>query len=216
MDRVFALIAKSPLVLALCTLSACGGMDRLSLGFGKTPPPPETVAVAGRSVVIGGPQGYCVDEGASRLTGERPFVLLGSCASITGDRNASAPARLGVLTAVVSPPGGPSFGETLSQLDAFFASDAGKSALARDGNAASVELFSTEVRNGAMVIHLSDTSANIVPGIATEYRRALFEVNGRLVTVSVMSFEDRPMDAAASAAALNAFIARVRRESGAV
>ena len=81
-------------------LGGCGGV-----GLGSLNAPPETVTVAGRSVVIGGAPGYCVDRAASRLVGDTPFVLLGSCASIADDARAAAPSQPGVLTAAVSAPG---------------------------------------------------------------------------------------------------------------
>lgn len=178
--------------------------------------PPETVWVAGRSVVIGGPEGYCVDRADSRLNGDSPFVLLGSCASIAGDRAAGAPAFPGVLTAAVSPPGdGAPFADTIAQLDAFVGSEAGRAALARDGDPASVQVLATERVGEALVIHLRDTSDNAVPGIEETYWRGLFEVNGRLVTVSVMSFADLPLGRDAGRATMTEFIGRIRRESAA-
>lgn len=201
---------RMTLVFCVMVLAGCSGLGR---GGEK---PPETVEVASRSVVIGGPTGYCVDRGASRLVGESPFVLLGSCASIAGDRSAGTPARLGVLTASVSAPGGPSFAETLPQLETFFRSPPGRAALARDGNDLSVTVLSAEAQGDVLIVHLNDTSANVVPGIASEYWRALFEVNGRLVTLSVMSFDEAPMGPDASQRTIRRFIERIRRESPAI
>lgn len=191
---------------ALIGLAGCGGLDRL-----RPEPARESVSVARNSVTIAGPPGYCIDDDASSLRGETPFVLLGSCAAISGDDAAKTPVQLGVLTAVVSRPGGPSFAETLPQLEAFLASSAGRSALARDGRADSVKVLSARQSGAAMIVHLEDTSANIAPGIMPEYWRGLFEVNGRLVTVSVMSFENLPMGSEASVAMLGAFIDRIRQ-----
>ncbi len=190
-------------------LAACGG---LGLGGGATPP--QTVAVAAGAVVIGGPQGYCVDRGASRTTGASPFVLLGSCASIAQDASVAAPAQAGVLTATVSPPGrGPSFAASLPQLEAYLASPAGRAALARDGQPDSVKVLGIRPEGSALLVHLRDVSAQIVPGTAATYWRGLFEVKGRLVTVAVMSFEDQPMGSDAALVTLKGMIARIRRES---
>ncbi len=187
-------------------LAACGGfaLNR----------PPETVTVAGGSVVIGGPQGYCVDRPGSRLNGESPFVLLGSCASIARDAGAGAPRQPGVLTATVSPPGeGPGFADTLPQLENFLGSAPGRAALARDGRPESVEVLSTRREGATLIVHLRDTSANVVPGTDPVYWRGLFEANGRLVTVSVMSFADQPMGSDLAIATLRGMVERIRRET---
>ncbi|MDF0600643.1 hypothetical protein P1J78_07875 [Psychromarinibacter sp. C21-152] len=194
--------------LAVLGLAACGG-------FGLSRPP-ETVAVAGGDVVIGGPQGYCIDRPGSRLTGESPFVLLGSCASIARDAGADAPRQPGVLTATVSAPGeGPGFAETVPQLESFLSSAPGRAALARDGRPESVEVLSTRRDGAALIIHLRDTSANVVPGTDPTYWRGLFEANGRLVTVSVMSFADQPMGSDLALATLRGMVARIRQETAA-
>lgn len=199
-------LAVALLLFAPVLTAGCGG---LPIGA-----PPETVRVAGGAVVIGGPQGYCVDRGASRIGADSPFVLLGSCASIARDARAGAPAQPGVLTATVSPPGdGPPFAASLPQLGGFLASPAGRAALARDGRAGSVAVLDTQGTNEAMLVRLTDRSPAAIPGTAETYWRGLFEVNGRLVTVSVMSFEDRPMGRDSALAALRGTIARIRRES---
>lgn len=195
---------------------ALAGCDGLSFPGGPLNMPPETVAVADRSVVIGGPQGYCVDRPGSRLNGASPFVLLGSCASIAGDARAPAPQQAGVLTATVSPPSDePGLAETLTQLEGFLSSNAGRAALARDGRPQSVEVLSTRREGEALFIHLRDTSADIVPGTEDVYWRGLFELRGRLVTVSVMSFADQPMGNDLALGTLRGMVARIRQETAA-
>lgn len=194
---------------ALLALAGCAGG-----GFAPLRQPPTEVAVAGRAVVIGGPQGYCVDRAGSRLGGASPFVLLGSCASIAEDWRAGAPPQQAVLTAAVSPPGdGEGFAETLPQLEAFLTSPVGRAALARDGMPDSVTVLSSQQVDGALLIHLRDTSENVVPNVSDTYWRGLFEVNGHLVTVSVMSFVDQPLGIDAGTATLTGLIDRIRQES---
>jgi len=204
---------------AICALglTGCGGGGLTLGGLGSLNMPPETVTVAGRSVVVGGPTGYCVDRAASRLAGDTPFVLLGSCASIADDVNAPTPEQPGVLTAAVSAQGGgPSLAETLPQLEQFVRSAEGRAGLARDGQAGSVNVLSTRREGDAMFIHVRDTSTNLVPGLGSTYWRGLFEVKGRLVTVSVMEFEDQPIGSDASLSKLRGFISRIQRESAAI
>ncbi|MDJ0826294.1 MAG: hypothetical protein QNJ16_12390 [Rhodobacter sp.] len=177
--------------------------------------PPETVAVAGRSVVIGGPEGYCVDRSGSRLRGDTAFVLLGSCASIAQDARAGAPLVPGVLMASVGADSGsgPAIGAAIDQLAQYLTTPAGRAALARDGRAESVQVLESLREDGALFIHLRDTSPDVVPGVAQDYWRGLFDVNRHLVTVSVVSFADEPMSADAGLATLRGFFARIRRET---
>lgn len=177
--------------------------------------PPETVAVANREVVIGGPPGYCVDRSASRIGGARPFVLLGSCASIAQDARAGSPRIPGILTASVASDtgGGPVTDAAMAQMERFLASPDGRAALARDGRADSVTVLSTRTEQGALFIHLRDTSENPVQGVADDYWRGLFDVNGRLVTVSVVSFADQPLTDDAGLSTLRAFLARILQET---
>lgn len=197
---------------ALVALSGCGG---LSLGLGSKPP--ETVTVAGRSIVVGGAPGYCVDRAASRLIGDSPFVLLGSCASIAGDRQAGAPNQPGILTAAVSTAGsGPAFADTIPQLERLLGSTQGRAALARDGNPGSVTVLSTRREGNALLIHLRDTSTNSVEGLGPTYWRGLFELRGRLITVSVMEFEDQPIGSDGSLRTLRSFIHRIQTATAAL
>src|SRR6056297_132833 len=102
---------------------------------------PETVLVA-ENVVVAGPPGYCIDAGAVRETGSAAFVLLGSCASLSGDGIRAMPDAPGVLTVLVSPAGGGAVFSAASeqQLQRFFSSDEGRIALSADGRAESVEV----------------------------------------------------------------------------
>ena len=81
-------------------------------------------------------------------------------------------------------------------------------ALARDGRPGSVEVLSTRRDGEALLIHLRDASANPVPGTEPTYWRGLFAVNGRLVTVSVMSFADQPMGSDTGLGTLMGLVAR--------
>ncbi|MAQ81827.1 hypothetical protein [Psychromarinibacter halotolerans] len=205
--------------LALVSLTACGGGAGLAnltdgLGAGLSRTPPKSVDVARGAVTVSGPQGYCVDRAGSRLRAETPFVLLGACASIARDRSAGRPLQQGLLTVAVSPPdGGPGFAATLPQLETFLSSPAGRAALARDGLDTSVEVLETRREGEALLIRLRDTSATALPGTEATYWRGLFEVNGHLVTASVMSFANQPMAPDLAVATLRGVIAETRRAS---
>ena len=95
----------------------------------------------------------------------------------------------------------------------FFTSEPGRAALARDGNTGSVRILDTRSKGNAFYIHLRDTSENNNQGISQDYWRGLFDVRGRIVTVSVVGFERKPMSSAVGLATLDAFAKRIRAEN---
>lgn len=182
-------------------------------GFGLLSQSSDKVAVAGKSVVIAGPPGYCVYAPATRDRDSGAFVLLGSCAAIARNRNSPTPETPAMLTASVSGISAAKIGNAQSGLRAFFRSEAGRATLARDGRATSVRILETRARGDAFYIHLSDSSDNEFPSLATDYWRGLFDVRGRIVTFSVHSFSDEPMTSRLELATLDAFAVRIRNEN---
>lgn len=174
---------------------------------------PKRVQVANSSITIAGPFGYCVDRSASQDTRRGVFVLLGSCASIANDANAGAPRIPGVLTASVSGESSSDIEGSVAGLEAFFLSDIGRAALARNRRASSVTVLSTRQSRKLFIVHVRDTSPNRADGLAQDYWRALFDVRGRIVTLSVIAFKDKPMSDGAALATLKAFAANVQREN---
>ena len=207
-------IATAAVLLAGC--SNTGDVSTRDAGLSRTAP--DTIAVANKAIVIGGPPGYCIDRSASRVRGDSAFVLLASCASITQNPEADAPLAPGLLTASVERRSGnaPPTEAALAQLQDYVASPAGRAALARDGQTASVEIHGTILSDGVLYIHLTDGSANATPGLDETYWRGFFDLNGRLVTISVVGFESIPMPADSGLATMRAFSDRIRRETPAL
>lgn len=208
-------IFRSSLFAAFLMTSGCLQAPAVSTrDFSFARSAPQTIAVADKSVVIGGPPGYCIDRGGSRIGGETAFVLLGSCASIARDAAAGAPRVPGLLTASVDKATGvPTDAAAIAQLERFVSSDAGRAAMARDGNAGSVSILDTRRELGALFVYLRDTSANSIPGLDDTYWRGFFDLNGRLITVSAVSFVNQPQTGDAGLATLHAFLSRIRSES---
>lgn len=200
-------------VLALSgCLDAPGGAPR-TVGFTRAAP--QIIAVAGGSVVIGGPRGYCIDRAGSQPGGDTAFVLLGSCASIARNPTAPAPDFPGVLTASVTAGGEaePAGDAALRQLETYLAGPQGRALLARDGQAQSVDILETRREGGAVFVYLRDRSSNATPGLADTYWRGLFLLNWRLITVSAFGVTRRPLSTDTGLATTRAFVARIRRET---
>ncbi len=189
-------------------LAGCAGLPSLTGGRA-----PEKLVVAQGDIVVAGPPGYCIDKAATRDNQDGAFVLLGSCASIANSVQATAPQVPAVLTASVSSQGEADIDTAMDRLAAFFDSEQGRAALARDGNAASVQVLSTARIDGAFIVRASDSSPAGVEGLAQDYWRALFDIHGRIVTLTVIAFEAKPMNEAAARAVLEAFVRRMMTEN---
>lgn len=153
--------------------------------------------------IVAGARGWCIDKSTTRPGAETSVVVLGSCAAISGDAKLPQPDIPGVVTvSVEAEPGTLPDSETLEK---FFASDAGRAALARNGKAESVSILDTRAEDGLLFLHAFDNSA--APGTSNEVWRALFGLGGRFVAVSFHTLLEDSID---SEDGLNALAAQVR------
>ena len=150
--------------------------------------------------VIAGASGWCIDPSVSRPTDETAVVVLGSCAAIGQNALAPAPDVPGVVTVSVEKPG--AVAPTPEQLESFFVSETGRAALARDGKASSVEILETRTDEDRLILYTADQSA--LPGASPRTWRALFDLGGRFVSVSLYGLEDQPFEPDDGRAALEA------------
>lgn len=204
--RPFAVQAVLVSALAGCVLP--GGAEA-----------PLSVAVADGSVVVGGPRGFCIDPEGSRTGGPGAFVLLGSCASIAGLPFLPHPPVTAVLTATVSvgSEGGTIAGSE-AELAAYFRSPEGRAALSRTNDADRVAVISAGVVDEVFVLHARAVppkpgTPRSGPAEPPDTWRALIDLNGRIVTLSVLALPDKPIAEADGSALLGQFVARVRKLS---
>ncbi|GEM_PF-809487 len=170
-------------MLAMAALAGCSqtGPGRLSFA----PLPPRAAMVADGEVRIRGPKGFCIVPDAIRQSPGGDFLLLASCAAISGSPRHPHPELPALITVTVS--GTPLTDELSSAaLHAFFASKAGRAALSRSGRAEDVRILGMEDRDGMFIIHLRDDGNSSLPGTKGEYWRAMFDLRQRIVTVSVI------------------------------
>ncbi len=193
------LIAALALALAGCVGTGLGGGTR-------------ALAVAGGAVTVTGPQGYCVDRSASRDSASGAFVLLGSCASLTGSRAAGQPQRPAILTASVGPLSaeGTDVAAALPAMAEFFQSSAGRAALSRAGAADTVAVDQISTSDGVLYLHLSDQALASGQAVEAGYWRALTGIRGRIVTLAVLSPTRGPLGVSEQRAVLDQFVARMR------
>ncbi|MEM7753713.1 MAG: hypothetical protein AAF230_09880 [Pseudomonadota bacterium] len=157
--------------------------------------------------VVAGADGWCIDDATSLPGGATTVVVLGSCAAISGDGLQARPDVPGVLTiSVEAEGGGLPDSETLAN---FFASDAGRATLARNGEAESVAILDSVREEGLLYLHASDES--VLPGASNEIWRALFGLDGRFVAVSFYSRLEDGIDAEDGLATLAAQVEQLRQ-----
>ena len=203
-------------LLAFSLLSACGtGTEGVSrLGFALPKPAPKQIRVAGKAVVIAGPKGFCIDPTEIRDESDSAFVLLGSCAAIANARGKPRPKVPAILTATVSrKTTSAPIADSMQMLASFFKSEPGRTALSRDGHANTVEVIETLGKDGVFFIHARDSSTDTLAGAGDEYWRALFDVNGRIISASVFGLQERPIPSSAGFDVLEDFANRIRAEN---
>lgn len=187
-----------------------------SLGGGGTGGAPAEAVVTSDLIVISGPAGFCVDDGATRTDEDTAFVLLGNCAAISGSRRASQPEVPVVLTAAISDASDAgSISESVSDLDAYFRSEDGLRLLSRSQDPETVTVLETDVRGDMFLLHASDTSAGAVEGVGDDYWRAYFDLGSRIATLSVLALEDAGVTRDDSLSALMSFMRSVQQANGA-
>jgi hypothetical protein len=203
--------ARRRLILAavLAGLAGCDGV-----GLPGSAPQTARVVVDGRPMTIAGPPGFCVDPGATRDGDGAAFVLLGNCAAIAGIFRPTQPRVRAVLTATVAPAGETTtIRESLPLLDTFFRSAPGRQALSRSAAAASVQVIETLTAGDVFLIHARDSGPGLSAGLSADYWRSYFDLDGRIVSLSVLGFDAAPLGRAASLDTLAEFEAEIRRRN---
>jgi len=213
---------------ALLALSACAhlpdlpalpriGLPDLALGDfgligGGSGPPPRRMAVAHGQVVIDGPRGFCIDrEVSADQAGTSALVVLSGCRALGGGLFSPRPAHPALLTAAVAPLDRDiDLVAAAPMLERFFASPAGRAALSRQGDAATVTIGEQRLEGDAWLIHLSDMAPFTWGEVQLAYWRALLMLGGRMVTLSVLALPDRPLAPDQGLDLLRSFITSAR------
>ncbi len=195
--------------LAAIALSACGA------DFAVTRKAPDKIVVSGTDFVVAGPPGYCIDRSLSKDRGENAFVMMGSCASISGRLDRPTPAAPAVLTVAISPEIGLT-SVPVSALKTYVQTQSGRAALSRTGRAAEIQVIETHAVDGVLFIHARDSATISMAGFSDTFWRALFPLNGRLVTASVVRLESRPISRDAGFATAQELAGRLKRENAAM
>ena len=192
--------SKVTLLVAGLALAACG------TGFSVTRSAPMQVQLPD-GLIVAGARGWCVDERTSKANSGGAVVVLASCAAIAGNALLPSPRFDGVVTVSVE-----DSAETIpsvADIAAFMATEQGRAVLARDGRADSVDLLEVATSDDALYLHALDKSGGPL-NTGADYWRAIFDIEGRFVSVSLTSVDPDQVSRAASLATLNAQISQLK------
>ena len=177
--------------------AALTGCDEMDVGLPFLVRAPDATAQGIRTlrlldgaVRVRGPGAYCVDQNASRA--RDGFAVMAGCALMSGSA-AGMPGIDGLITVQFGDENTASIAGNEAAFAGFIASDAGRALLASDGNAANVEQVETIADLGGVLARFEDLSGPAVAGTTGPQWRGFLDIDGRLVTVSVLSFARQPM-----------------------
>lgn len=194
-------LPKCTAAVAALSVSACDGLPEqvatqiASLGGSPnaTSAGIRTLSLLDGSVRVRSPDGYCIDQGASDAASG--FVVLAGCALMSEDV-ALMPSLDGLITVQFGAADTASVGADEEAFAEFLTSDAGKGVLSLDGSPGSIGTVSTVVDEGIVLARFEDTSGPVFGGTSGPQWRGFVDLNGRLVTVSVLSFDRAPLSRA--------------------
>lgn len=175
--------------------------------------PVTRVDIVPGELALGAPGGYCVDHSRNQRGQDSVFVLLASCAAISGDPAQPRPVFPAILTATVDlqPISAESFAQIREALPEYFARADIRATLSRDGTAQSIELLTAEQTGDMFILHARDSSQDASPALAEDLWRALYLERGYLVSVTLLALSDRPISDQAARRTLAEFVSATRR-----
>nr|WP_252734585.1 hypothetical protein [Octadecabacter sp. B2R22] len=162
------------------------GLARLGAPRDATAEGIRTLSLLQGDVLVRGPEGYCVDQAASNA--RQGFAVMAGCALMSQDA-AIMPSLDGLITVQVGAAETSSVGGNEEAFAAFLKTDAGRGLLAADNDIASVGEITTIADDGAVLARFEDASGPTFQGTTGPQWRGFLDVKGRLVTITVLSFE---------------------------
>ena len=169
---------------------------------------PVRVAQIG-ALEIGAPAGYCVDPSGSDYDASGGFVLFGACNALFPKAYTAPPALPVALTATVMGAAPEGFSGELDALEGFFRSEAGRAALSRAGDAATVEILAFRQDRDSLWLHVAD-SAEGAGDLSARYWRGVSAVNGQMVALAALVRQGAALEDGDLLDLLRAFRERVR------
>ncbi|MCF2905826.1 hypothetical protein L0666_12580 [Octadecabacter sp. CECT 8868] len=162
------------------------GLSRIGAPSDATAQGIRTLSLMQGDVLVRGPEGYCVDQAASNA--RRGFAVMAGCALMSEDA-AIMPSLDGLITVQVGADETSSVAGNEEAFAAFLETEAGRGLLAADSDTASVGEVTTIAGDGRVLARFEDASGPVFQGTTGPQWRGFLDVKGRLVTITVLSFE---------------------------
>lgn len=145
-----------------------------------------TMSLLGGDVRVRGPEGYCVDQRASNA--RRGFAVLAGCALLS-EEAAIMPSLDGLITVQIGAEDTASVTGNEEAFAAFLETDTGRGLLAADGDVGAIADLSTTADLAGVLVRFEDAGGPAFEGTSGAQWRGFMDVEGRLATISVLSFE---------------------------
>jgi len=186
------------LAAVLLSLTGCDQVsDRLTQGLSQigttrdaTSEGIRTLALLGGAVRVRGPEGYCVDQAASNA--RRGFAVMAGCALLSEDV-AIMPSTDALIAVQFGAEGTASIGENGEAFASFLKTETGRTLLSQEADATSVSDLTTVLDRVGVLARFEDASGPAIGGTSGPQWRGFLDVDGRLTTVSVLSFDRNPL-----------------------
>lgn len=192
--------------LAACALTGCNEATGLpfaaelsALSEGPDPARLSEVRLAGGTVTLSAPEGYCFDRRSTRRTGATGFAVMARCDTL-GVRGFYGAHDLAIVTVTTAPQTEGSAKPGLTSLEA-------------TGGGAPV--LSRETRDGLALIRFGD-GAHSLDGVSATHWRGAFVLNGQLVGIALYAPEGSASLKQQGAALLSDLTRRTRKASAPV
>ncbi|WGI22004.1 hypothetical protein [Amylibacter sp. IMCC11727] len=170
-------------------LSGCVGAENLAAtSEANVDADTKVVTVNGQKLTLGRAADYCFNDRQSRFTATGAFVVLVPCDPL--DEGSLAK---GLILVNVLADQGMMDAINTRELEAYFQSDAGRTALSRRAKPESLTLLGTMQDDGVYYVHTTDADGPVIPDTTNDQWRAFMVVKDRLVSVSVVNFLDDKM-----------------------
>lgn len=166
----------------------------LSSGDDATNEGIRTLALLDGAVRVRGPEGYCIDQSASRAG--RGFAVMAGCALLS-DEAVVMPSPDGLILVQFGDEGTASVTGNEDTFAAFLQTDLGRSVLAASGDSADISSVATISDRSAVLARFEDGSGPGFEGTSGAQWRGFLDVKGRLTTVTVLSFDRNPLSRSA-------------------
>ncbi len=209
-----ALLLAPPVLVAGCAEMADRTRAALSLLSDGSPAAAReatarglrTMSLFDGAVRVRGPEGYCVDAGAS--SARTGFTVLAACARVS--EAPLLPDLDGLLTVQIGEPGSAVVAGNEATLAALLAEEAGRAMLSDSGGATAVQVHETVSEAGLVVVRFADGGARAMEGTEGPGWRAFLDVAGRSAVISLRPFTAVPLTAARGEALIRAAAAALR------